>query len=142
MEYGMMFAVRAMRFQSSLGTASRAIQAVVRGVVLLFVLACCVLRAEEAVRTASPSPEVAKVANVAKGSAPASLKWTASDFVALGLMVLGATVVFIPVPKLRSKKLEKKPSEAPVREACRTAPHGSRPALGTDRSTVQQASTV
>lgn len=143
MENGMMFAVRAMFFQSSLGTASRAVQAVVRCVVLLFVLACCVLRAEEAIGTPAPTspPEFAAVAK-RSAPAPVSLKWSASDFVALGLMVLGATVVFIPVPKLRLGKAEKKPAEAPVREACRTVPHGSRSSVGSDRSTVKQTAMI
>jgi hypothetical protein len=139
MEYGMMIAVKAMRVQSSLGTAGRAVQAGVRGLVMLFVLACCVLRAEEALQT--PTPKSAADLK-SSASAPVPLNWTSSDLIALGLIVLGATVVFIPVPKFRSGKAEKKPAEAPVREVCRTAPHGGRSSLGADRTPAKQASTI
>lgn len=139
MEYEMIIAVKAMRVQSSLGTVGRAVQAGVRGLVMLFVLACCVLRAEEAVQ--APVPE--SVADFkASASAPVPLNWTSSDLVALGLIVLGATVVFIPVPKFRSEKPVQKPTEAPVREVCRTAPLGGRSSLGADRTTMKQTSTI
>jgi hypothetical protein len=128
-----------MRLQSKLGFASRSVQAVVGSVVLLFILACSVLRADEVGRSSTPD-----LISVLETSAPVPvpLKWTASDLFALGFIVLGALVAIIPTPKLRSKTPVQKLTEASVREVCRTATHGSRSSLGADRTPVKQSSTV
>lgn len=44
-------------------------------------------------------------------AAVSSVEWTASDFAAIGLMFLGAAVVFIPLPKLRLRKATPVPPE-------------------------------
>ena len=141
MECGIFLPVQAMSPQSSLGAVGRVVKAMLSGLAMLFVLICCVLRAEDAGRT--PIPEtVATVRPPAPEPVPAPLKWTPSDLISLGLIVLGATVVFIPVPKWRSAKGARKPQDAPVLEVCRPAANGSRPSLGSDRSSVHQVSTV
>jgi hypothetical protein len=55
-------------------------------------------------------------------AAVSSVEWTGSDFAAIGLMVLGAAVVFIPLPKLRSRKSASIPATPETLEPAATRP--------------------
>lgn len=68
----------------------------------VLVAGACQLTAAD---SAAPDLRDRKATQRAVSSASASsVEWTASDFAAIGLMVLGAAVVFIPLPKWRSRK--------------------------------------
>lgn len=68
-------------------------------------------------------------------AAVSSVEWTGSDFAALGLMVLGAAVVFIPLPKLRSRKSTPIPATPGTLEP---APAAARPAADAERAEALQ----
>ena len=81
----------------------------------LVLLAAGLVAAEPSCLTAADS-EVPDLRNrkatqrAVSTAAVSTVEWTASDFAAIGLMVLGAAVVFIPLPKLRSRKSTPIPS--------------------------------
>ncbi len=74
-------------------------------VVLAVTLLATVPYRVSAADSATPDLRTRKATQRAASTAAASsVEWTASDFAAIGLMFLGAAVVFVPMPKRRSGK--------------------------------------